>query len=151
MRTVCFGIIIALIAAASPAHSHGVTYGILNAQVIAVQFAYTGGEPMSYVETKIFSPESTPEVEFQNGRTDAHGVFAFVPDIPGSWRVEAWDNLGHKGSVEVVVEQGKAGLKSTGQAGDLKGGSTMVKILLALSAIANLAFLAAFLKRPRQT
>jgi hypothetical protein len=64
--------------------------------------------------------------------------------------VEAWDILGHKGSIEMVVEQGKAGLKSTPRTGDLKDGSSVVEILLALSAIANLAFVAAFIKRPKQ-
>lgn len=148
MREISFGIIITVIFAASLAHSHGVTYGIFDAHAIAVRFGYAGGEPMSYVETKVFGPKSTPDLEYQNGRTDARGVFAFVPDTPGSWRVEAGDNLGHKGSIELVVDQAETGLKSTSQAGNLKDVSLMVKIFLGLSTIANLAFVAAFIKRP---
>jgi nickel transport protein len=151
MRKVCFGIVITVILTASLAYSHGVTYGIFDEKAIAVRFGYAGDEPMSYVDVKVLGPKSTPDLEFQNGRTDARGVFAFVPNIPGLWRVEAWDNQGHKGIIEVVVEQDKTGLKPTSQAGNLKDGSTMVKILLAFSAIANLAFVAAFIKRPKRS
>ena len=150
MRAVYFGIVSTVIFAGSLAYSHGVTYGIFDAHTITVRFGYAGGEPMSYVDTKVFGPESTPDLEFQNGRTDARGVFAFVPDHVGSWRVEASDNLGHKGSLEVVVEQSNAGLKSASQAESMQNGLPLVKILLALSAIANLAFVFAFIKRPKQ-
>lgn len=141
---------ISVISFASLAYSHGITYGIFDAQTVAVRFSYAGGEPMSYVETKVFGPKSTPDLEFQNGWTDARGIFAFVPNSTGSWRVDAWDNLGHKGSIEVVVEQGNEGLKSASQAGGLTDGLTMVKILLALSVIANLASVVAFIKRTKQ-
>lgn len=150
MREVRLGIIIGVIFAASLAHSHAVTYGIFDAHAVAVRFSYAGGEPMSYVETKVFGPKSTPDLEFQNGRTDARGVFAFVPNIPGSWRVEAWDNLGHKGSIEVVVEQSNTGLKAGSQVETIKNGSVVIKLLLALSIITNLAFVIAFIKRPSQ-
>jgi nickel transport protein len=152
MRDFFFGLVFVIMLAASTAYGHGVNYGVFDEDAIAVRFGYAGGEPMSYIEVKVFGPTSSHDLEFQNGRTDARGVFAFVPDIPGAWRVEAWDNLGHKGSIELVVEQGNAGLKSAGQTegGGLNGGSAMVKILLALSTIINLAFVAAFIKRPKQ-
>ena len=151
MRKACFGIVIAVIFTASLAHGHGVTYTIVEEQGIAVHFSYAGGEPMSYAETKVFGPESSPDLEFQNGRTDARGIFAFVPDCPGSWRVEAFDNLGHKGSMEIVVEKTNTDLAARREAGAQKEDSTLLKILLALSVIANLAIAAAFLKRPKQT
>lgn len=123
---------------ASLAHGHGVTYGMHDERAMAVRFGYAGGEPMSYVETKVFGPGSSPDLEFQNGRTDAHGVFAFVPDRPGLWRVEAGDNLGHRGSVEVVVEPGDTGTQVSSQARPAHDGSVLVRILLGLSVIANL-------------
>lgn len=149
MRKISFAIMIAVIIAASLAHGHGVTYGIFEERAMAVRFGYAGGEPMSYVEAKVFGPESSPDLEFQNGRTDARGVFAFVPDRPGTWQVVAWDNLGHKGSMEVVVGQDNAGLRFQSQAGGMKDGPAIVRILFALSVIGNLAFVIAYIKRPK--
>jgi nickel transport protein len=151
MREKLFGGLVSLLLWASVAYGHGVTYGICDERAMAVRFDYAGGEPMSYVEAKVFGPESPRDLEFQNGRTDARGVFAFVPDLPGPWRVEAWDNLGHKGSIEVIVEQSSTGLKAGSQVETIKNGSAVIKILLALSVIANLAFVIAFIKRPGRT
>lgn len=148
MRRKLFGGLVSLLLWASLVYGHGVTYGICDEHAMAVRFGYAGGEPMSYVEAKVFGPESPPDLEFQNGRTDARGVFAFVPDRPGPWRVEAWDNLGHKGNIKVIVEQSNTGLKAGIQAKTIKNGSALIKILLALSVIANLAFVIAFIKRP---
>jgi nickel transport protein len=150
MRKVYLTVITALFSITSLAYGHGVNYGIFEEHTIAIYFGYAGGEPMSYAQAKVFGPESSPDLEFQNGRTDARGVFAFVPDRPGTWQVEASDNLGHKGRIEVVVEQDQTGLKAGSQTEEVKNESTLLKVLLALSAIANLAFLTAFIKRPRK-
>lgn len=151
MREIIFGGLVSLCLWTSLAYGHGVTYGICDEHAMAVRFIYAGGEPMSYVEAKVFGPESPPDLEFQNGRTDARGVFAFVPDRPGSWQVEAWDNLGHKGSIEVIVEQSNTGLKVGSQIETINDSSAVIRILLALSVIANLAIVIAFIKRPRQS
>jgi nickel transport protein len=145
-----FGGLASLLLWASLAYGHGVTYGICNEHAMAVRFGYAGGEPMSYVEVKVFGPESSPDLEFQNGRTDARGVFAFVPDRPGPWHVEAWDNLGHKGSIKVVVEESNTGWKAGSQVETTRNGSIVIKCLLAMSIIANLAFVIALIKRPSQ-
>ena len=150
MRDKLFGGLVSLLLWASLAHGHGVTYGLCDEHAMVVRFDYAGGEPMSYVEAKVFGPESPPDLEFQNGRTDARGVFAFVPDRPGPWRVEAWDNLGHKGSIEVLVEHSSTGLNAGSQVETIKNDSAVIKILLALSVIANLAFVIAFIKRPNR-
>lgn len=149
MRGELFGGLVSLLLWTSLAYGHGVTYSICDEHVMAVRFGYAGGEPMSYVEVKVFGPESPPDLEFQNGRTDARGVFAFVPDRPGPWWVEAWDNLGHKGKIKVVVEQSDTGLKAGSAVETKKNGSVLIKIIFALSIIANLAFVIAFIKRPR--
>ena len=124
---------------------------MLDEHAMAVRFGYADAEPMSYVEAKVFGPDSPSDLEFQNGRTDARGVFAFVPNRPGLWRVEAWDNLGHKGRIEVVVEQSNNGLKAGSQVETIKEGSVVIRFLLALSVIANLAFVIAFIKHPRKS
>lgn len=127
MRGELFGGLVSLLLWASLAYGHGVTYGICDEHAMAFRFGYAGGDPMSYVEAKVFAPESPPNLEFQNGRTDARGVFAFVPDRPGPWRVEARDNLGHRGSIEVIVEQSNNGLKAGSQIETRRDGSAVIK------------------------
>ena len=60
--------------------------------VVLVQFAYSSGEQPTYAKVEVYSP-ADDKVEFQNGRTDAQGRFAFMPDAPGRWRIimaETW-------------------------------------------------------------
>jgi nickel transport protein len=43
------------------------------------------------------------DTEFQNGRTDARGRFAFLPDRPGVWRVKVDAGMGHGFDIEIEV------------------------------------------------
>ncbi|MBN2432286.1 MAG: hypothetical protein JXQ27_12490 [Acidobacteria bacterium] len=72
--------------------------------IILVTASYGGQEPLLYAPVDIFSPDST-DVEFQNGRTDARGRFAFLPDRSGEWRIIVDDELGHHQEISVVVEE----------------------------------------------
>ena len=84
----------------APAWAHGVGYHIDNSQTACIRIAYDDGEPMSYAKVKVFGPGNAA-IEHQNGRTDKNGRFAFVPDTPGPWRVEAGDGMGHAIKAEV--------------------------------------------------
>ena len=64
-----------------------------DARVVA--FSYSTGDVAAYAEAKLYGPYSA-DVEFQNGRTDAQGRFAFLPDKPGTWTIVVADNMGHK-------------------------------------------------------
>lgn len=135
--------------ACGPALGHGVTYGELDEPAVAVRFGYAGGEPMSYAEAKVFGPQSTPDLEFQNGRTDARGVFAFVPDRPRAWSVEANDGTGHRAVMELQVDgESHAARPAAPTPGGQ--GPTPSKILLGLSLLANLALAAALLRARRR-
>ena len=133
----------------SLAYGHGVTYGVVPDRAVAVRFGYAGGEPMSYTEFKVFGPDSSPDLEFQNGRSDARGMVSFVPDKPGVWTVTAWDEMGHRGSLEVPVEDLKAG-PSTPASRTPAGGPSAAKIALGLSLLANLALLGMVLRRRKR-
>lgn len=146
MRGTCFLAAIVVMLAASLAYSHGVNYGLFHERAMAVRFIYAGGEPMSYVKAKVFGPQSSPDLEFQNGRTDARGVFAFVPDRPGTWRVEARDDSGHKGSINVAVEKSNADLKAVNAVESKENGSMSLKLFLGISIIANLSLALAVIK-----
>ena len=127
--------------------------------VVLVQFAYSSGEQPTYAKVEVYSPAddkvevyspADDKVEFQNGRTDAQGRFAFMPDAPGRWRIIMADNMGHRVEhpVEVSAAQGAAAADSGHDAGP--GGFAMpLRILLGLSLIANMALTAAVLRRKK--
>ncbi len=70
---------------------------------IVINAAYDTGEPMSYAAVKIYAPDS--KIKFQLGRTDRNGRFAFVPDIPGKWKVIISDRLGHRLNLSINISQ----------------------------------------------
>ena len=71
-----------------------------DARVVA--FSYSTGDVAAYAEAKLYGPDSA-DVEFQNGRTDAQGRFAFLPDKPGTWTIVVADNMGHKVSHPMTI------------------------------------------------
>ena len=123
--------------------------------VALVQFAYAGGEVPTYAKVEVYSPADA-KVEFQNGRTDAQGRFAFMPDTAGQWRIIMADNMGHR--VEHPVEVGarqegtQASDQNTGKPAPVASPgvgefSVPLRIVLGLSLLANLALGAAVLRR----
>jgi len=85
--------------------AHGVAYQVSTDSSIIIKVEYDDGDAMSYADVLIYSPDDK-KVEYQNGRTDKNGVFAFVPDKPGVWKVEVDDGMGHGLVTEVTVEKG---------------------------------------------
>ncbi|AEB07965.1 hypothetical protein [Desulfobacca acetoxidans] len=85
-----------------PALPHGVEGSIEKGGLVVVA-KYVGDEPMSYAKVTITSPAS--EKPFQTGRADHNGKFAFVPDLPGEWRFVADDEMGHRLSMTVKVDE----------------------------------------------
>jgi nickel transport protein len=140
-------VVLILLRAPFDAWSHGTDYSLVKeANLAAIEFHYSDGEPMSYAEVLVFSPQDR-QVEHQNARTDRHGKFAFCPDIPGAWLITANDGMGHlcEATVEVSPEassekddtpQGQTG------SGHPVQGSKILKIIAGLSLIFNLAFAA---------
>jgi nickel transport protein len=100
-------ILVGLMAAVFPGalFGHGVEVFDLSPEsgpVCAVVFHYSTGEPISYASVKLYPPSG----RVQNGEslvsiTDRNGVFSFVPDEAGEWRVDMEDGMGHKGSIVV--------------------------------------------------
>ena len=69
---------------------------------VIVRSSYSGTEAMSYAPVLIYSPDNS-KTEYQNGRSDAAGVFAFVPDKAGDWRFVIDDEMGHKEEKSIAV------------------------------------------------
>ena len=73
-------------------YAHGVECSI-NTGAKSVKSQYDDGAPMSYADVKIFTPEGK---EFQSGVTDKNGIFSFVPDSKGTWKIKIDDGMGHR-------------------------------------------------------
>ena len=84
--------------------AHGIGYTLLeNRNVQYVQFYYTTGHEVAYASVQVFDPFDG-ELEFQNGRSDRHGGFAFLPDTSGGWYVRIADAQGHETTAELLIE-----------------------------------------------
>ena len=125
------------------AMAHGTDHRVITAsKAVEVAFSYDDGEPMRYAEVLVFGPENG-DIEYQNGRTDQNGHFAFCPNAPGLWRIEAGDGMGHmeKGQIEVrEAEPDKnAPAQNVIDANQKSGsGSKTVKAVAGISLIGNL-------------
>jgi nickel transport protein len=69
--------------------------------VRVIRFTYTTGEAMMYARVFVYPP-SSPAMEILQGTTDRNGVFCFLPDESGEWRLEAEDGMGHKGEIRII-------------------------------------------------
>jgi nickel transport protein len=63
------------------------------------------------------------ELPFQTGRTDRNGLFLFLPDQPGDWKVVARDEMGHRLAVKPIIDEDMNPNKTGGQTdGAVDGG-----------------------------
>jgi nickel transport protein len=85
----------------------------LSSPTVITKSSYSGSEAMSYAAVLVFSPQDS-KTEYQNGRSDAAGVFSFVPDRPGKWRFVIDDEMGHRveKDIDVTAEFLKGSVKS---------------------------------------
>ncbi len=92
----------AMIALGGRALAHGVTGAMRIGNAVQAEIRYDDGEPFSYSEVKVYGP-GEGKTEYQNGRTDAKGVFAFVPDRKGTWRLVATDGMSHGKELSIDI------------------------------------------------
>ncbi len=92
--------------------AHGITRTIEQGKSMVVTALYDDGEPISYASVKVFAP-GKKDVEFQNGRTDKNGRFAFVPTEAGDWLVRLDDGTGHGFEEHVKVDADMGGKASS--------------------------------------
>jgi nickel transport protein len=71
---------------------------------VVITAEFDDGEPASYAQVKIYSPDGG-QIEYQNGRTDKNGCFAFLPDRPGEWNITIVDGMGHRIQTEFVADE----------------------------------------------
>jgi nickel transport protein len=82
------------LAVAVPALAHEVLHEVRRGNAVAVRAWFPDGESLAYVQAEVFSPRDAA-IPHWKGRTDRNGWLAFVPDVPGAWRVRIVDASGH--------------------------------------------------------
>ena len=86
--------LLSLLALATPALAHEVLHEVRWGKAAAVRAWFPDGESLAYAEAEVFSPRDAG-IPYWKGRTDRNGWLAFVPDVPGAWRVRIVDSTGH--------------------------------------------------------
>lgn len=85
--------------------AHGVGFDLKKSdEVPLLYFHYADGKAMSYSEVLIYGP-TDGDVEYQNGRTDRNGYFAFYPNAAGVWLVTVADEKDHTASARILMEK----------------------------------------------
>jgi len=141
-------LLIILIAGPSMARAHGTASRAVEAgNLAAVEFTYSDGEPMAYAEVQVFSPEDR-KMEYQIGRTDKYGNFAFRPGVSGEWLITADDGMGHLCRATVETGPGLSSLpgkeedRGSEAAAPSVVGSRTIGVIAGMSLILNMALLA---------
>jgi nickel transport protein len=91
----------ALATAAVPAFAHQTLHEVRRDRAIAVHVFESDGAPVASATWEAWSPGDQGR-PWAQGRTDASGWLAFVPDRPGTWRVRVIEAAGH--GIDVGVE-----------------------------------------------
>jgi nickel transport protein len=104
------------LALAPPALAHEVLHEVRWGKAVALRAWFPDGESLAYVQAEVFSPKDAA-IPYWKGRTDRNGWLAFVPDVPGPWRIRIVDSTGHglDTTVEVPTNLG-AGVPAPGTA-----------------------------------
>ena len=150
-RRLLFAACVWIMAMPYNALGHGTDYRLIDQEVVvAAEFFYSDNTPMQYAEVLVFSPTNA-KVEYQNGRTDQNGRFAFLAETPGEWQMKVNDGMGHAVHATVTVNSAKGEPKTGGNiSGDrtdlvtkkgksLFGETSMgVKLVFGLSILLNI-------------
>jgi nickel transport protein len=132
-----------------PSWAHGVGYRISSKRAVVLEFYYSTGETMAYMESKVFSPLDGRNA-FQSGRSDELGRVSFVPDSEGEWRVVVRDDEGHMANAVAPVAPeffGDGGGVSVSSRSSIpQGADLLLRAALGVSVLFNIAVLV----RPRR-
>lgn len=119
------------LAATAAAHDLQVAFDRAGAAIIA-HAAYGGTAPCAYASVLVYAPGEL-KTEYQNGRTDAKGIFAFVPDRPGTWRFVIDDELGHRRELTVEAAAGNLNTAASSEVLPWRNVATGLSLILGLT------------------
>lgn len=123
----------AAVLVAAPAAAHETLHEVARGKAIAVRAYHADGEALAHAACEVYSP-ADPGVPHQQGRTDRNGWVAFVPDVPGTWRVKIIDEDGH--GLDVGIDAGgPAGAPAAPAAGGMSSAAFVLRPLAGLAVI----------------
>lgn len=127
MRRLALGLTIAT----GLAMAHGVDYKVVESKgVVALEWRYESHSqaPAKHAQVKVYSPAGAAS-EYMAGQTDERGVFVFLPDRAGEWRVVVDDGEGHRETAKIAVgEAGSVQAVQTHVHGAAEGGVRQMAI-----------------------
>ncbi len=132
-----FLLVVALLGCAFPALAHEVRHEVRWGKAVAVRAWYPGGKSLSSVDAEVFSP-ADPAVPRWKGRTDPNGWLAFVPDVPGRWRVRIIDPSGHGLDTAVEVPAPDAPAEGTPAGTEPSPLASAIRSVLGVAVIAGI-------------
>lgn len=128
--------------------AHTVVWSRSEADATVLDFRYSSGEPMTFAKIVVRAPNSGSET--QNGRTDRNGRFAFSPDQDGIWSITVDDGTGHVLTATPEISNSASDVSPAMdpfQNSAIQQGGWTIRVLLGVSIILNLFFLARFFLR----
>ncbi|NDV28038.1 DUF4198 domain-containing protein [Desulfovibrio sp. JC010] len=145
-----FFIMAGILCSGSITWAHGVAYEMVETSpAVTFKSGFSTGDPIAYGEVLVYAPDNA-DVEFQNGRTDRNGVFSFLPDSPGIWKVEVDGGMGHKLIFDVEVAESAASELAAHKKENPLQASVSIRVLLGISLIFNLCLAASYLRARRK-
>lgn len=145
-RSACLALLL-LLASAATAMAHEVFHTVERGKAVAVKAHFADGEALAYREYQVFSPADA-RIPYQKGRSDRSGAIAFLPDVPGPWRVVVMDDTGHGLDVKVDVPAPGAG-QAEGKSAAVSSWAFALRPIIGASAIAVI-FIAMFIAYRRK-
>jgi nickel transport protein len=134
---------VALLSLAAPVRAHEVLHEVQRGRAVAVHVWVPDGEILAYVPAEVFSP-ADGKVPYWKGRTDRNGWLAFVPDVPGKWRVRTIDSAGH--GLDTQVDVAAPGAAQGDRAGaEPSGVASLAFVLRPVLGVALIAAIFGFL------
>jgi nickel transport protein len=125
-----------LLAGASTVAAHEVLHEVTRGRAVAVHAWFPDGESLAYVQAEVFSPADA-SIPYWKGRTDRNGWLAFVPDVPGPWRVRIVDSTGH--GLDTRVEVASPGASGGAAEAAPSGGAALASVLRPVVGVALIA------------
>jgi nickel transport protein len=144
VRTFRALVALALLGVTSRSAAHEVLHEVQRGRAVAVHAWFPDGESLAYVQAEVFSP-ADGQVPYWKGRTDRNGWLAFVPDVPGRWRVRIVDSTGHGLDTEVEVTSLAPVGPSAPPGAGASGLSSLAVVLRPVVGVALIGVLFAFL------
>jgi nickel transport protein len=86
--------------------AHTIHYQVQPQTGIAVRSYYSAQDPVRFSQYELFGPGD--QEPYQTGKTDRNGYLGFVPDRPGTWKLQVWGESTHGFhgvTTEIVVDQ----------------------------------------------